>query len=910
MDRDKLISILKSVAIMLVIVAFVSFLRFESADLSVIPIDNQDYYKDSTGLPYFTEMDSYYNLRMTQDFLNHGHFGEAIVDGTPWDMLSYAPEGRSADYAPMIAYVTIFLYHMANMFWDMPLIAVAFYASAIIAPLAAIPAFIIVRRLTNNYGGATAALIVALAPNYFSHTFAGFFDTDMFTVVLPLFLILFFIESIRSNKLIYRMIYVILTILTMVLFSLAWDGYIFYIAMLVIFMILYLLLGIILKVDLIQPIKKYPNILSWFTNQREIFSVVLIAVVGFIALGLTNGFDSLISAPGQLIGLTQLQSAASTTAFPNVAISIAELQIPNLLYGGISGAFSANAGGVVNGVGGIVALFGALTVLILLAQRFLKLRSIRTFRDENKKPPKGERKATSKVKESKPGKSLIESTMGDINNIVDVKRNKRETLLFLTLFGVWILSSAIAVTQGSRFIMVLMMPLGLCVGLFVGYAVVYIRNKLDDKNKLMALSVGGSLLFIYPVLQTFLIFYPLFEISSTLAYIIPIAICLAMIGISALLIYGFKRIKSSKFAKTAVMVIITLAIVSPTIFGAYQVSTSVVPSTSDTMWDAMTWVKVNTTNDTTLASWWDFGYLFEIASERPTLFDGGSQTGIRAFWTGKALTTNDTDLSAAIFVMMAYTGDHATETLDNFTNDSGKSVEILENTLTLSAEEAKNKMVDTYGLTSTQADEIVKMTHPENPTPVIFVASSDMIQKAGWWSYFGTWDFNSQSSKGYQYMVSAQPEKMKSIGNGKHQVNLTNLEDRGILYQTVVTKGAGNNTTNATTAAVFENNGTPVIINNTTYDPFKINRLILIEDNIIWRNETVNESGNYTLLVIGDNGTYSSIIMNKELENAMFTKLYILGGFGQSAYELVHSEPGVSLWKISGIPTLKNETRS
>lgn len=50
--------------------------------------------------------------------------------------------------------------------------------------------------------------------------------------------------------------------------------------------------------------------------------------------------------------------------------------------------------------------------------------------------------------------------------------------------------------------------------------------------------------------------------------------------------------------------------------------------------------------------------------------------------------------------------------------------------------------------------------------------------------------------------------------------------------------------------------------------------------------------------------------MSKELENAMFTKLFILGGFGQDSFEMVHMDDGISLWKISGYNTLRNETGS
>ncbi len=914
MDKQKIMSVLKSIVIILVIVCFVAFLRFQAGEIAAISSDQKAMFKDSDGLPYFTEMDSYYNLRMTQDYMDYGHMGDIVkANGTPWDTLSYAPDGRSADYRPMIAYVTSFLYQIANMFTNMSLKEVAFYTSAIIAPLAAIPAYIIVRRLTNDYGGITAALIVSLAPNYFSHTFAGFFDTDMFNVIIPLFMILIFLESIKSDKFIYRLIFAILTVLSMVAFSLSWDGYSFYIALLVLVMIAYLILGFIFKLDLIKPIKNYPNIGQWLINQREIFAIVFIAVVGIIGLSLTNGFDSVIGIPAQLLGATELQSAATASAFPNVAISIAELQVPNLLYGGIGGAFSANSGGIINGVGGIVAIFGAFIILILLAQRLWNLRSVRTGKDGVKKPPKGQRRSASKVKESKERTSLIDSTFEDVRTLEDVNKSKRETLLYLTLFGVWIAISAVAVTQGSRFIQVLMIPLGLCVGLFVGYAVVYIKNKVDNKNTLFALSVGGSLLVLYPLLQTFTIFAPLFKLSATIAFAIPIIIFILMIGIAALLIYGVDKIKglsSSKFAKTAVMVIITLAIITPTVFGAYQVSESVVPSTSDPMWNSMLWAKANTTENSTMASWWDFGYLFEIASDRPTIFDGGSQTGIRAFWTGKAMTTNDTNLSAAIFEMLAYSGDRASEQLDNYTNNSGKTAEILQKTLTQSKEEAKTTMTDTYKLSSAQADKIINMTHPDNPTPVVFVASSDMLQKAGWWTYFGNWDFDIKNSSGYQYMVAEQPVKMKNISQNKSQANITNMEDQGILYQTVVTKGVENNTTNATTQAVYANGSKVMTQNNTTYNPFIINRMLVIEDNIVWKNETVNASGNYTLLLMGNNGTYTSVLMSKELENSMFTKLFILGGFGQDSYELIHMDNGISLWQIKGIDAITEDAKN
>ena len=85
--------------------------------------------------------------------------------------------------------------------------------------MAVIPAYIFSRRLTNEYGAIVATLIIVLAPNYFSHTFPGFFDTDMFYYIWSLFFIFFFVESISAENIIYKVLFAVLAIISIGLFS-------------------------------------------------------------------------------------------------------------------------------------------------------------------------------------------------------------------------------------------------------------------------------------------------------------------------------------------------------------------------------------------------------------------------------------------------------------------------------------------------------------------------------------------------------------------------------------------------------------------------------------------------------------------------------------------------------------------
>ncbi|MBO7716161.1 MAG: peptide transporter, partial [Methanobrevibacter sp.] len=743
MENQKVKTILKSVVIIAILFVLVFGIRAQAADIGGVPNELKANYMDADGLPYFSEMDSYFNLRMTQDYMDHGYFGDTLVNGSGWDMHSYYPSGREVGgYQPMIAYVTSFLYGIVNMFQDMSIKEVAFWTGAFISSFAVIPVYIFTRRITNDYGAIAATLIVALGPNYISHTFAGFFDTDMFNVTLPLFFILFFVEAVKSDKLAYRIIFSILSVLSIGLYSLSWSGYMFYPAVMIIVMVVFFVLCFYLNIDVLEPFKNYENKLNWLINQKELFSLGLILVLGLFALLVTVGFNGIFKALIDLTGGFSLLSA-SRDVWPNVYISVAEMQKPNLLAGGLPGAFLANTSGIINGIGGIVAFFGVLLVLFTFVQRLLRLRSVKVKGDSSK-PHKSKRKATSVRKEQDRFRISLKD-IGSFGSTDEINKSKRLNVLYLSLFLVWILASAAAVTQGTRFIQVLVVPMGICAGIFVGYAVDYVKANVDDDRTL----------FLIAIVCSFLIAFPITQIGYAVdnALMIGSIVFVALVVISGVFIYLRKSIRDSDVSikKALVVVLITLALVSPTVCGAYQTTALTVPGSSDPIWNAMDYVKENTTNDTVIISWWDFGYLFQIASDHPTSFDGGSQSGDRAYWVGKALTTSDFAQSKGILQMLGTTGSNASELLCNYTGSNVTAVDALDKTLGMSRENAKSTLVKDYNLTESQANAVVKQSHPSNPNNVAFVLSSDMIQKAGWWSYFGSWNFDTLDSTNYQY---------------------------------------------------------------------------------------------------------------------------------------------------------------
>ena len=117
----------------------------------------------------------------------------------------------------------------------------------------------------------------------------------------------------------------------------------------------------------------------------------------------------------------------------------------------------------------------------------------------------------------------------------------------------------------------------------------------------------------------------------------------------------------------------------------------------------------------------------------------------------------------------------------------------------------------------------------------------------------------------------------------------------------VIERGSGNNTTTAHTEAVYTETGKQIMVNDTPYNPLNISHIIVVEDNRIMKNESVGDvkDANYTLLLMGNNDTYTPILMSNELVDSMFTRLYLYGGAGQDIFEQVHSESGVLLYKVN-----------
>lgn len=720
-DKMNKKDIIVSIGIIAVIFLVGVFLRLETVDLDNLSVstDNNSFYVDQNGLPYMYEMDSYYNYRLTRNFLQNGYLGDIKINGTDIDLHSYFPPGRSANYPPLIVYITAFFYKLANIFADVPLLVVCFWGPAFIAPLAGIIAYLFVRRFTNRYGAFVAGILTVTVPYYFLRSVPGFFDTDMFTIIFPLLIIWGLAEAFnaRNNKKLIS--FSILAALAVALFSMAWQGWI-YIFYVIIFSFLVYYLGVkILKKNIGN---KWCVFLIFIS-----FSIIFVFLFNFTTSLEMFSFPFTIS------------NSNSSSSWPDFFFSVSELAPPSF-------------GNVILGVGisfflGIMGLFWIFRVLI--------------------------------------NKEMKKTYLDKMNWFLFT------ILVLSTLLGFY------AIKNGLRFIIVFLPPMIISTGIMVGIFIEYL-GVLRKVNKIGSIKKRELLIKIFSL-------------------IIVVLICL------------------------------------PAVFNVYDRDLGV-SMVNDDLWLATTWVGNNTPENTVVISEWSYGHFFAAFSDRSVSVDGASQNTQRNYWIYKAFSTSNDTLSLGIFRMLSTSGDSAFSTIDSYTNNTTRSVMILNDILGVDKETAINLLLNNYNFTILQAENTVKFTHPDNPVPFVVITDPGIINSGYWFFYFGEWDFNNKTGGNYSY----------SHGNADiygYKLNSTN----GVIMD----MKTGNVTFNGISPYCVT-----LIANNTTDKRY------------------IDKNSDFCVFIIDYKNV---VVIDKKFENSIFTKL-VIEKSNSTVFKPLYANKSVVVW--------------
>lgn len=278
---------------------------------------------------------------------------------------------------------------------------------------------------------------------------------------------------------------------------------------------------------------------------------------------------------------------------------------------------------------------------------------------------------------------------------------------------------------------------------------------------------------------------------------------------------------------------------------------------SDNWFNALNWIKNNTPECAVVATYWDPGHFIRSIAERPVVFDGATQGAIR--------TVPAPDHEDGL-VVVPY--DNGIKHIINYKDGNATTSRINDIAISL--------MTSNESL----ALELLEKYRIPGCNSMYYIASSDLIGKSVWWTYFSTWDPTVTKGTPYSYQImnlrSARPLP------GQNAIAYTYPVSQSQAFMLIVS--------NSTVKAYFQ---------QANQQPIPVQGLIF---NLPGGNAVFSRDPNAefpgTLLVQGDRQV--AIYMPEQIQDSMFTRMFLFNGAGLKNFQLVDDWGGeVKLFKVN-----------
>ena len=704
--RNIIIHIICSLAVM----AAAVIVRLPSVYLTGTNDAEYESYTREDGLPYLQEMDSYYHVRLVDNYLNNGTLGDKVLeDGTAWDSLRYYPDGMSAEYQPGIIWITVTLWKILNSMFGTDIYTVEYYLSAVMAALTALIAYIAGFRLSGKAGGFVSGVLVSCTSGFVMRSSIGRYDTDMIVILMDILLVLTMTEVLRAKKLRNRIIFSFLFGLSAWLYTICWttDGAVLYIGLVLLGGLLYIITmffsdrykkkneeKIRLEEKAREEEKKERALRSQHSKKQK-----------KSADKKTNETASKSDDSSD----NSLNVVTNKNVEKNKSEEI--LEEKNTRYN-IHEILSKDS------AAWILAAFSSFILIIITYGPSIIISTFGAF------------------------VSSIDLTNSGIlpniySSVVELQKPIFAPDSFSQLFSGYVEGSEVYIVNGVGGAMIFLLSIISLVWLSM-----HCFKHFRKDNELILSSRECAM---YAIVMGVMFFGGLYATERGSRFVEHLAVPVGILGGAFIgwVSVGMQKEKVKiEIFKIVFSVFLSIVSVIPVIKGSIDYCKESRPSVSDATQEAMKWIKENSDNeDSIIASWWDMGYFYESESGHPCFWDGGSSTGIRAILISKALTS-DPELSKKILLMIANSGDRPIEILMEHA-ETKKAFETLWNALVLDKDEAV-KELEKCGLSKTESAELEQMLHPQEKKEIYLVMSRTMLYQIGWYEHFANWDFTGE----------------------------------------------------------------------------------------------------------------------------------------------------------------------
>ena len=134
-------------------------------------------------------------------------------------------------------------------------------------------------------------------------------------------------------------------------------------------------------------------------------------------------------------------------------------------------------------------------------------------------------------------------------------------------------------------------------------------------------------------------------------------------------------------------------------------------------------------------TWWDYGYFLQYVTGKKTFMDGGTQHPERTFVAAYPMACQDPELASNWMRYFAQKDLDGLREVSTRLGGADKAVALLKEVF--SSPQNAGSILAAHGFENT--DEWVERLFPNSE--VLVYLSRDLLDKAYWWYYFGSWDF-------------------------------------------------------------------------------------------------------------------------------------------------------------------------
>lgn len=372
---------------------------------------------------------------------------------------------------------------------------------------------------------------------------------------------------------------------------------------------------------------------------------------------------------------------------------------------------------------------------------------------------------------------------------------------------------------------------------------------------------------------------------------------------------------SDMISKIIVITALLLFIITP-VKASYDIGKGLIPNMNDPWYGTLTEIKTSSAPDAIINSWWDFGHWFKQIADRRVTFDGASQNIPQAHWIGKVLSTNDEDLAMRILRMLDCGANNLFNEIDKKIGNTKKSVDIVYDVLENQGKE--KQILEKYGFTSQESDNILQYLLC-NPPEDYFIASEDMIGKAGVWAHFGSWDFeraeiwtdlrHRPKEEAIQYMITNYnytSEKAESLYDEVSIIQNEDFANSWVAPWPNYISGIAGCSQDGKYLMCQNQIGNQYILVNvsletgegiipTTTGTMHPASMVYVKDNKTIEKTYSESTVPYSIIIIptGD-GSYANIWSQPQIADSMFTRLYFLNAAGTEHFKLFTHKSGLT----------------